>query len=288
MVGDDDQSVYGWRGANVEFILAFEADYAEAKVLKLEQNYRSTQIILDAAHAVVRRNRGRRDKRLWTQNPEGEAIIRFDGDDEMDEARFVAQTVDGQVDGERVKYSDFACLYRTNAQSRTLEDAFKRLRIPYRIVGSVRFYDRKEIKDLIAYLRLVQNPADSLSLKRVVNSPPRGIGAKSLERLEAYAAVFEISLFEAMEQAAQIEGLTGRAKAALGEFTRAIQFVRAYRESLNVTGLVQELIDKTGYRRALTEEKTLENQERVANVDEFANVAKEYHDQIGGGLIGFL
>lgn len=288
VVGDDDQSVYGWRGADVRFILAFEQDYPEAKVLKLEQNYRSTKLILDAAYHVVRLNRGRRDKRLWTENPEGEPIILYGAEDDMEEARFIAQTIEQSVDSVRVKYGDFACLYRTNAQSRILEDVFRRRRLPYRLVGSLRFYDRKEVKDLLAYLRLLHNPADSLSLKRVVNAPPRGIGEKSIERLEAFAALFNITLFEAMERANEVEGLTTKGKAALREFTRAVRFVGGYKESLNVTGLLMELLDKTNYRRALEEEKTLENQERLANVDEFANVTKEYDEQVAGGLTLFL
>lgn len=288
VVGDDDQSVYGWRGADVGFILAFEKDYADARVVKLEQNYRSTQNILDAAFHVVRHNKGRRDKRLWTENPQGAGIIRYEADDDLDEARFVAQVIEDSVDSVDVRYGDFACLYRTNAQSRLLEDAFKRRRMPYRIVGSVRFYDRKEIKDLIAYLRLLQNPADSLSLKRVVNAPPRGLGEKSMERLENFAAQRDISLFDAMHRAPEVEGLTARGRAALAEFTRAVDFVGGYRDKLNVTGLLQELIDKTGYRRALLEENTPEARERVANVDEMANVTREFDEQLGGTLTEFL
>lgn len=288
VVGDDDQSVYGWRGADVRFILAFEQDYPEAKVVKLEQNYRSTQTILDAAYHVVRHNRGRREKRLWTENPAGEPIVLYSADDEIDEARFVASTVEQTVDGVDFRYGDFACLYRTNAQSRTLEDAFKRRRIPYRLVGSLRFYDRKEVKDLIAYLRLIQNPADSLSLKRALNSPPRGVGEKSMERLEAFAQERSCTLIDAMRNAREIEALTGRAKNAVVEFARVIDFLAGYRDHLNVTGLLQELIDKTNYRRVMEEENTLESRERIANVDEMVNVTREFDEQVGGKLFEFL
>ncbi|MFN3651036.1 MAG: ATP-dependent helicase [Armatimonadota bacterium] len=288
VVGDDDQSVYGWRGADVRFILAFEQDYPEAKVLKLEQNYRSTQLILDAAFHVVKLNRGRREKRLWTSNPAGEPLVLFGADDEMDEARFVASTVEQAVDGVNARYGDFACLYRTNAQSRVLEDVFKRRRIPYRLVGTVRFYDRKEVKDLIAYLRLIQNPADSLSLRRVVNSPPRSIGEKSMERLANFADQHEISLFEAMGRAGEVEGLTPRARAALGEFTRVVRTLAGYKEQLSVTALLSELINQTGYLRILREEKSLESLARAENVEEFVNVAKEFDEQIGGGIVQFL
>lgn len=292
VVGDDDQSVYGWRGANVEFILAFEDDYSDARILKLEQNYRSTQLILDAAYHVVRRNRGRREKRLWTEKPGGHAIVRYDGEDEVDEARWVAQVVDdavGTEDGGRpVRYGDFACLYRTNAQSRVLEDAFKRRRIPYRIVGGVRFYDRREVRDLIAYLRLAQNPADGLALKRALSFPARGVGEKSLERLGAFAASAGITLFEAICRAGEVEGLTTRARNALSEFARAVAWVRSRREELPVTSLLRELLERSGYRRALTEEKTAENEERLANVEEFVNVAREFDEQLGAGLAVFL
>jgi DNA helicase-2/ATP-dependent DNA helicase PcrA len=288
VVGDDDQSVYGWRGADVRFILAFEKDYPEAKVLKLEQNYRSTQVILDAAHHVVQRNKGRRDKRLWTSNDGGEPLMLFAADDEMDEARFIAQTVEGMTEGVKVHYGDFAVLYRTNAQSRVLEDVFRRRRLPYRLVGSLRFYDRKEIRDLIAYLRLLSNPADTLSLRRVINSPARSIGEKSMERLENFATANDLSLLEGMRRAGKIEGLTPRAKAAMLEFMRIIDFVAGYKDTLNVTGILQEIIDKTGFIRALKEENTAENQARIENVQEMVNVTKEYDEQVGGGLTLFL
>ena len=288
VVGDDDQSVYSWRGADVRFILAFEEDYPEAKVLKLEQNYRSSQVILDAAYHVVSQNRGRRDKRLWTENAQGEPLILFHADDEMDEARFVAQTVEGLVDGTRVNYGDFACLYRTNAQSRMLEDVFRRRRLPYRIVGSVRFYDRKEVRDLIAYLRLVQNPADSLSLKRVINAPPRSIGDKSMERLEGFAAAHDLALFEALRRAPEVEGLTPRARTSVTEFTRIIEWIRGQKKAFSVTDILKHVVDKTGYQRALEEEKTAENAERVANIGEMVNVTLEFDEQVGGGLVPFL
>jgi DNA helicase-2/ATP-dependent DNA helicase PcrA len=288
VVGDDDQSVYGWRGADVRFILAFEQDYPDAKVLKLEQNYRSSQIILDAAYHVVKHNRGRRDKRLWTENAEGDGLILYSAEDEVDEARFVAQTVEDAVDGVRAHYGDFACLYRTNAQSRILEDVLKRRRIPYRLVGSLRFYDRKEIKDLLAYLRLIQNPADSVSLKRVINAPARSIGDKSMERLEGFAAEHDVSLFEALRRAEEVDGLTPRARTAVRDFARIILTLSGYKESLSVTAILNELIDQTGYLRVLQAERTPENQAREENVKEMVTVTKEYDEQVGGGLTAFL
>jgi len=288
VVGDDDQSVYRWRGADIRFILAFEQDYPEAKVLKLEQNYRSTQTILDAAYEVVRRNSGRREKRLWTENPAGEPLVCFGGDDEGDEARFIANTVENAVDGQRVRYESFACLYRTNAQSRVIEEVFRRRRIPYRIVGGLRFYDRKEVRDLIAYLRVLHNPSDSLSLRRVINSPARAIGEKSLERLQAFAEAQAVSLFEAMRRNREVEGLTPRGRAALTEFTQVIDQVAGERDRLSVRALLEELIRRTGYQRALEEEKTDESRERLANVQEFVNVAHEFDEQVAEGLTQFL
>ena len=288
VVGDDDQSVYGWRGADVRFILAFEDDYAEAKVLKLEQNYRSTQKILDAAFHVVKQNRGRRDKRLWTDNAAGDGLRYYHADDELDEARYVADAVEEAVGLGECEYGDFAVLYRTNAQSRVLEDVFRRRRVPYRIVGSVRFYDRKEVKDLIGYLRLISNPADSLSLRRVLNAPPRGIGAKSIERLEGHAARNTVSLFDALADAEMVESLTPRARAAIRQFVEMIQRMAAKPPETPVTEMVHLLIDESGYLKDLKEEKTLEAQARVENVQEMVNVTREYDENVGLGLRGFL
>ncbi|MBM3457249.1 MAG: ATP-dependent DNA helicase PcrA, partial [Armatimonadetes bacterium] len=288
VVGDDDQSVYAWRGADIRFILAFEEDYADARILKLEQNYRSTQTILDAAHSVVSRNRGRREKRLWTERGEGELLRFHQAEDETAEARTIAQCLEDEVDGVRLRHQDCAILYRTNAQSRVLEDVLRRRRIPYRIVGGVRFYDRKEVKDLLCYLRLLQNGADDLALKRVINAPTRGIGEKSVERLEEFARIENLTLFEAMRRADRVEGLTSRGRAALAQFTRTIALLAAARDGLNVTGLLQELIAQTGYRRVLEAERTLEAQERIANVDELVHVTQEFDNQVGGTLAEFL
>jgi DNA helicase-2/ATP-dependent DNA helicase PcrA len=281
-------SVYGWRGADVRFILAFEDDYPNAKVLKLEQNYRSTQTILDAAHHVVSKNRGRREKRLWTENPAGEGISAYFADDEVDEARYIADAIEREAGDQGRPFSDYAILYRTNAQSRVFEDVFRRRRIPYRIVGSLRFYDRKEVKDLIAYLRLLQNDADSLSLKRVLNAPPRGIGQKTLERLEAWAQGHQETLFAALRAAARVEGIGTRQRTSIGEFVQALDALRELREKLPVAGLVREVIGQTGYLKALEEERTLEAQARRDNVQEMVNVAQEFDQQVGGTLRDFL
>ena len=290
VVGDDDQSIYSWRGADVRFILAFEQDYPDATVLQLEQNYRSTQKILDAANRVIARIHGRRPKRLFTENPCGESLSLYLAEDEADEARYVVEIVEEAVARGRRRYGDFAVLYRTNAQSRALEDAFRRERIPYRIVGTLRFYDRKEIKDLIAYLRLLVNPADSLSARRIVNAPPRSIGARTMERLEWFAREQGIPLLAAMRQAETIEGITPRARTTLRELVATLDrhAERARREEIAVSELVKALIRDTGYAADLEQEGTVEAQGRLENLQELINVAAHYDREVGAGLVPFL
>jgi DNA helicase II / ATP-dependent DNA helicase PcrA len=275
VVGDDDQSVYKFRGADVRLILAFEEDYPDAKVIKLERNYRSTQTILDAAYHVVRHNRGRKEKRLWTDRDGGTPILFHEATDEHDEASFVARAIQAAVDRGSL-YGDFAILYRTNAQSRVLEELLLRYRMPHRVVGSHRFYDRREVKDILAYLRLVANPHDAVSLRRVINSPPRSIGAVTMQRLEAYAQAEEVSLFDALKAADQIEGITARARAAIRQFVEILELLALYRDSLSVTALVSEVLDRTGYIRELKSEGTLEAHDREQNVQELISVTKEF------------
>jgi DNA helicase II / ATP-dependent DNA helicase PcrA len=275
VVGDDDQSVYKFRGADVRLILAFEEDYPDAKVIKLERNYRSTQTILDAAYHVVRHNRGRKEKRLWTDREGGAPITFHEATDEQDEASYVARVIQSTVDGGSA-YGDVAILYRTNAQSRVLEELLLRYRMPHRVVGSHRFYDRREVKDILAYLRLVANPHDAVSLRRVINAPPRGIGAVTLERLDGYARTNEVSLFDALKAADRIEGVTARARAAIRQLVEILDTVALYRDSLSVTALVSEILDRTGYIRELKSEGTLEAHDREQNVQELLTVTKEF------------
>jgi DNA helicase-2/ATP-dependent DNA helicase PcrA len=275
VVGDDDQSVYRFRGADVRLILAFEQDYPDARVIKLERNYRSTQTILDAAYHVVRLNRGRKEKRLWTEREGGEPILWHEAVDEHDEADWVAREIHSAAnDGSA--YGDLAVLYRTNAQSRVLEEALLRRRIPHRIVGGVRFYERKEIKDLVAYLRLVSNPNDSVSLRRIINAPPRGIGSVTIERLEAHGREAEVSLFESLRAVDSIPGVTTRARTAARQLVELLDLLTHYRNSLSVTALLNEVIDRTGYLRELKNEGTLEAQARTENVQELLTVTKEW------------
>jgi DNA helicase-2/ATP-dependent DNA helicase PcrA len=275
VVGDDDQSVYRFRGADVRLILAFEQDFPEARIIKLERNYRSTQVILDAAYHVVRQNRGRKEKRLWTEREGGDPILWHEATDEHDEADWVARELHGAANDGAV-YGDFAILYRTNAQSRVLEESLLRRRIPHRIVGGVRFYERKEIKDLVAYLRLVLNPQDSVSLRRVINAPARGIGSVTIERLETYARESDGSFFTALKAADAIPGLTSRARAAARQLVELLELLTHYRNSLSVTALLNEVIDRTGYLKELKNEGTLEAQARTENVQELLTVTKEW------------
>ncbi len=288
VVGDDDQSIYAWRGADVGFILAFEKDYADARVVRLEQNYRSTQTILDAAYGVVRRNSGRHEKRLWTENGTGEPIQVHSAEDELAEARYVGDVIETVVRTTGIRYGDVAVLYRTNAQSRVLEDTLKRRRLPYRLIGGVRFYDRKEVRDLIAYLRLVLNPNDTYSLQRVINAPARSIGDRSIERLRNFADEHDISLFGAISRAGDVEGLTPRARAALGEFTRVIRSAAELSASNSIARILRYVVDESRYLEALREDRSPEAVARAENVQEMVNVANEFDEQVGGSLADFL
>jgi DNA helicase-2/ATP-dependent DNA helicase PcrA len=214
VVGDDDQSIYRWRGAEVGNILNFEKDFPETKVITLEQNYRSTQNILHAANHVVLKNRYRKEKKLWTENPEGELIAFYVAEDEMDEARFVAQKIREYISiGESIRpYRDMAVFYRINAQSRAIEDELVKNRIPYTVVGGMKFYERKEIKDVLAYLKLIDNPSDGLSLRRIINVPSRGIGEKTIEKMEAFSREKGLSLYEGLKQAIGEDWLTPAVK----------------------------------------------------------------------------
>ncbi len=275
IVGDDDQSVYGWRGADIEIILGFEADYPDAKTIKLEQNYRSTKTILETAYSVVSRNRGRKDKKLWTENPDGEAVLVWEAINEQEEAVYVAQTIREALDEGTRRLSDFAILYRTNAQSRVLEEVFINYRIPYQIVGGLRFYERREIKDLMAYLRLIHNPFDSVSLKRIVNVPARGIGATSWAKIEDSAQKRGVAVWDAI---ADLDGLDLKPsiRKAIQGFTALIASLRSRRESLSVTKLVETVLEETGYKRLLEAEKTVEAQSRLENVQELLSVTQQF------------
>ena len=276
VVGDDDQSIYAWRGADVGLILKFGSDYPDAKIVKLEQNYRSTKTILDAAHEVIRHNRSRADKQLWTDNAQGVPITIFGAGTERDEAMAVAERVLLDTRAGRRTYRDFAVLYRTNSQSRVLEEAFLTLRIPHVLVGGQRFYERKEIKDMLAYMRLAVNANDDVSARRVVNVPVRGVGATTVQACEAWAAERGLPLWFALIDQEMQAGLPSKAAGGLRAFTSAIEEARSLALSGPVTPVLKHLLDASGIVDALKAERTEESLARLDNLQEMLTVTIEY------------
>ncbi len=274
VVGDDDQSIYRWRGAEVGNILNFEKDFPRAKVITLEQNYRSTQNILLAAYHVVRKNRYRKEKKLWTENPEGEPLTFYVAEDETDEARFTVQKIIELVSlGKSPKsYRDIAIFYRINAQSRAIEEELVKQKIPYTIVGGLKFYERKEIKDVMAYLKLIDNPSDGLSLKRILNVPPRGIGEKTIEKMEAFAKEKGIPLFEGLKQMTERDELPLSTKLKIRNFIQMIESFREDAKNLSLSQLTMVILAKTQYLQRLKEEGTDEAISKIENIDELINV----------------
>lgn len=274
VVGDADQSIYGWRGADMSNILEFEKDYQNAKVVLLEQNYRSTKTILQAANHVIENNFNRKVKKLWTENDEGQPITYYRAQSEQDEGCYVLSQIQSLLrDG--YNYDDFAILYRTNAQSRVMEENLLKSNIPFRLVGGQRFFERLEIKDLLAYLRLIVNPQDDLSFRRIVNSPKRGIGATSLAKLSNFAEVYQFSLLEASSQTA-LSPLSGKAAKALEKFAEMIEDLRKMQEFLSISEFVEQVIEKTGYLASLEQQHTMEADARIENIQEFISVAKQF------------
>jgi DNA helicase II / ATP-dependent DNA helicase PcrA len=274
VVGDDDQSVYSWRGADIRNILDFERDYPEAKVVKLEQNYRSTQTILDAANAVVANNASRKAKALWTAGGEGERIRVFAASDEYAEARFVVSEVERLIEG-GTSPREISVFYRTNAQSRALEDVLVREGVPYQVVGGVRFYERAEVKDAMAYLSVISNPDDSVSLERIINVPKRGIGNTSVAKLQDYARRQGISLYGALSEA-DAAGLTGAAKKACRGVRDLFEGMRVAAKEVPPAESVGAVLDESGYRKELEAEDTIEAESRLENLEELINAAREY------------
>ena len=276
VVGDADQSIYGWRGADMQNILDFEKDYPEAKVVLLEENYRSTKTILQAANEVIRNNRNRRPKNLWTQNEDGEEIVYYRANDEQDEALFVARTID-QLSREGYSHKDFAVLYRTNAQSRTVEEALLKSNIPYTMVGGTKFYSRKEIRDVISYLNLIANPSDNISYERVVNEPKRGVGPGTVEKIRNFASSQEISLLNASANIL-LSPVKGKAAQAVYDFANMLLDLRERLYDFTVTELVEAVLEKTGYTASLAAQATLESQARIENIEEFLSVTKNFDE----------
>jgi DNA helicase-2/ATP-dependent DNA helicase PcrA len=276
VVGDDDQSIYSFRSADIRNILEFERDFPQVTVIKLEQNYRSTKNILHAANEIIKNNRGRKSKRLWTENFEGEKILLYQADDDREEARFVAEEITRLVREEGRKYSDFALLYRTNAQSRTFEEAMMGRNVPYRVIGGMRFYERKEIRDTLAYLRLVYNPADKVSLSRIINVPKRGIGEASFDRFQFFMEDNHYTVLEGLEHIGEIASLTNRGIKPLQEFNQLLQNWVAKRDELSVKELTETILHTSGYLMDLRNEGTIEAQGRLENLDEFIALTVEF------------
>jgi len=288
VVGDSDQSIYAWRGADISNILSFEKDYPNAKVVMLEQNYRSTKRILQAANQVIANNSGRKDKNLWTENEDGNKIYYYRADSEQGEAQFVIGKIQELRRTSSLNLSDIAILYRTNAQSRVMEEMLLKSNIEYSIVGGIKFYDRKEIKDTLAYLRLIANPDDDISFQRVINVPKRGIGSSSVDKIANFAAMHDMSMYQALE-AIELIGLSPKITKAASEFRDLIQNYTRMQEYLSVTELVEEVIDKSGYVDMLKAEKSIEAQSRLENIEEFMSVSKNFEEANDDkSLIAFL
>ena len=287
VVGDNDQGIYSFRGADISNILNFEKDFPGTKIIKLEQNYRCTGNILKAANAVIKHNTVKYDKKLWTENDEGNKPSIYSGDDEYDEATYIVRQINHLKTEEYYKYSDFAVLYRMNSQSRAIEDILRRENIPYKIIGGLKFYERKEIKDIIAYLRLIFNNADNLSLKRIINEPKRGVGKTSIDAIQEIADNQGISMYEVIKDAAQY-GLN-RVYTNTRDFVEQIEYLKAKKDEIKISDLIKETLNKTGYTKALELENTIEAESRIQNLDEFLTVAIEFEDEFAeNGLAEFL
>ena len=285
VVGDADQSIYAWRGADIQNILDFEKDYPNCRSIKLEQNYRSTKIILDAANAVIDNNEGRPEKNLWTDKIEGAKIQHFTAQSEHEEAAFIGDTIAKKHDIHDVPYGDMAILYRTNAQSRVLEEALIKRALPYTMVGGTKFYDRKEIKDVLAYLRVLYNPFDDLSLLRIINVPKRSIGATTVAKLQDYAREKGTSLFMTLTQLHLIDSIKGKTKEKLEEFGVLIFTLVSEMEDKTVLDILESILDRTGYLAQLEESTDPQDQARAENIGELLSVAKDFQDTNPSGTV---
>ncbi|WP_040470881.1 DNA helicase PcrA [Lentilactobacillus kisonensis] len=278
VVGDADQSIYGWRGANMQNILDFKKDYPNAHVTLLEQNYRSTKTVLEAANSVIAHNDNRADKNLWTENDQGDQISYYRGQTENDEARYVVAKIQEEMKKSKRNYGSFAILYRTNAQSRVIEETLLKSNIPYTIVGGHKFYDRKEIRDILAYLTLLGNPNDSMSFERVINEPKRGIGQTSIEKLRLFANDHGWSLLDAAKNIDLANEISSRAKNSIASFEQMISRVSNKMASMSITDLTEALLDESGYASTLKASKSLEAQTRLENLEEFISVTQKYDE----------
>ncbi len=288
VVGDDDQSIYGWRGANIRNILDFENDFENTTTIKLEQNYRSTQTILNTANAVIKNNRGRKVKELWTENEKGSKVRLVTAPNHFEEGVFIAEEIRNKVRRKEANYNEFAILYRTNAQSRSIEEQLLRSNVPYRLLGGVRFYDRKEIKDIMSYLKIINNEVDDLAIKRVINVPKRGIGETTINKVNQYAYENDMDFFKVLVQADEI-GEFGRSAGKLKEFAVLIGALRYDAQEMSVDELINSVLDRTGYKKELELENTPEAESRIENLKELISKAAEYQKSAEEpSLAGFL
>jgi DNA helicase-2/ATP-dependent DNA helicase PcrA len=278
-VGDDDQSIYSWRGAQIKNIINFDKNFGNTRIIKLEQNYRSTSNILGAANELIRNNYSRSKKELWTSNPAGELITRYRAQNEQEEAKYIAEKILKIKDNENKSFKDFAIFYRTNAQSRVIEETFIREKIPYRIFGGLKFYDRKEIKDMLAYLKLVSNPNDFVSLQRVINVPARGIGKVSMDNIAKYAFKNDISFCEAFYDFDKINTLNSGIKSKIRNFIKLIELLADYATKNTISRTLEFIWEKTGYIKELNEENTIEAMSRIENLRELLTVIKEFEER---------
>ena len=275
VVGDDDQSIYTWRGADIRNILEFEKDFDNVLQIKLEQNYRSTSNIINAAHSVIKKNNERKEKKIWTDANDGEKIKLYSATSERDESNYVAANIKKMVDNQGYDYKNFAVLYRANSLSRTYEEAFMKYGIPYKIFGGLKFYDRMEIKDILAYFRIIDNKFDDISLKRIINVPKRSIGAKTIEKIEAYARQNNMSILDAMDEVDDIVSTT-KTRESVKKFKLLISSLKALANVLPVSELLDKVLENTNYRKLYLEENSVENQSRLENIEELKSVVKEF------------
>ncbi len=284
VVGDDDQSIYRFRGADISNILDFEKKFQGATVIKLEQNYRSVQPILDAANEVIKNNRGRKAKSLWTENKSDEKIVFYNAENERDEAQFIADKINNLVLNEGYKYSDFAVLFRMNAQSRVIEESFMKSAVPYRLLSGIKFYERKEIKDIIAYLRVIVNTSDDISLTRIINEPKRSIGKTTVDKVTAFANANSLSMFDVLNHVIEFEELRKSAEKIIA-FTKMINNIRNRVNDLSVTEIITRVFEDSGYMQALKIEDTVEARTRIENLQEFLTVALEFEKSVDCGTL---
>lgn len=288
VVGDDDQSIYRWRGANLENILHFERDFPGATIIKLEENYRSTQNILNAAGGVVKENTARKPKTLWTKNPPGEPVVYYRAEDELDEAQFVCDKIFALNRDPGISFNDMAVLYRTNAQSRALEDALMKLGVPYQVFGGLKFYSRREIKDILAFLRVAKNPEDSVSMRRIINVPPRGIGKTSLDKIEAHCRLNNLSLIQGLRQAGEKSLVAAGAAKKISQFLGLMDHLAAFSRNGSPLDLLHEVLDRTGYGSMLQKDESREGKTRLENVKELFSAVEQAVEQEGLSIQEFL